>query len=467
MTFELTIDGAGETTATFIDIVDPSTGAVTARAPCAGAAELDRAVAAARRAFPAWRETPPDERRRLVGGLGDILAAHAEELVALDILEGGKPHAVAAPVLDLAVQWVKALATLEIPVRVLDDNPDRRVEVHHEPLGVVGAIAPWNFPVFLSVWKLASALIAGCTVVLKPSPLAPLAVLRMGSLIRDQFPKGVVNVLSGDDALGPLMTAHEGFDKISFTGSTATGRKVMESAAPTLKRLTLELGGNDAALVFPDVSLDAVAPALFWSAMGNSGQVCIATKRIYVHDDIYDDFIRAMRLQIDATTMGPGGQPGAMLGPIQNAPQFQRLQSLLADCRANAYKLHQGTAPDGNGYFIPATLVENPPHDSRIVREEQFGPILPIVRFSTEDEAIALANDSPMGLTATVWTQDMARARRVAQRLQSGNVWINEASALSPFVPFGGRKQSGVGVENALDGILEYTAVKAITVRTA
>lgn len=463
--FEMTIDGVGVTTETAIEVINPVDRSVAARVPNAGKAELDRAVEAARRAFPGWRDTPYADRRKAVARIGEIIAQNEAELSRLEMLDGGKPAAVAGPVIGFASQWAMALASFDLPDDVIDPNPDRRIALHREPIGVVGALSPWNFPVFLAVWKLSQALLAGCTIVLKPSPFAPLAVLKLGALIRDELPAGVVNIIVGDDALGPMMTAHPGFDKISFTGSSATGRKVMESAAPTLKRLTLELGGNDAAIVFADVDLETVAQQVFWSAVGNSGQACIATKRIYVEDRIYDAFLGAMHSLTDAMKMGHSEEEGVMLGPIQNAAQYARVQSLIEDCRRNGYALRQGRTPAEDGYFVPVTVVDNPPQDARIVREEQFGPILPVMRFSSEDEAVAHANDTDMGLTATVWTKDIARADRIARRLNVGSVWINEASALSPMVPFGGHKQSGLGVENGLQGILEYTQLKAVTTK--
>lgn len=461
--FEMTIDGAGVTTAAMIEVINPVDLSVAGLVPNAGQAELDRAVEAARRAFPNWRDTPYCERQKRVARIGEIIAQNEAELARLEMLDGGKPAAVARPVIGFASQWALALSSFEMPEEVIDPNPARRIVLHHEPIGVVGALSPWNFPVFLAVWKLSQALLAGCTIVLKPSPFAPLAVLKLGELIRDELPRGVVNIIVGDDLLGPLMTAHPGFDKISFTGSTATGRKVMDSAAPTLKRLTLELGGNDPAIVFSDVDLEVVAQQVFWSAVGNSGQACIATKRIYVQDVIYDAFLKSMHCLADSTKMGRSEEEGVLLGPVQNEVQFARVQSLIEDCQRRGYSLHQGPLPEEKGFFVPITIVDNPPPEARIVREEQFGPILPVMKFSSEEEVVSLANDTDMGLTATVWTKDMERAARVARRLEVGTVWINEASALSPMVPFGGHKQSGLGVENGIQGILTYTQIKAVT----
>lgn len=260
------------------------------------------------------------------------------------------------------------------------------------------------------------------------------------------------------------MTAHPGIDKISFTGSTATGKRVMAAAAPSLKRLTLELGGNDAAIVLPDAPVEDTAKKLFRSAFANSGQICIATKRAYVHERIYDEFRDALARLVSAAKVGDGSQVGVTHGPIQNKPQFDRLLGLLADCESNGFRLLKGDAPAGAGYFLPLTLVDNPPETSRIAREEQFGPILPLIRFSDLDEVIAKVNAGDMGLAGTIWSRDIATALRVADRLETGNVWINQALALSPLAAFTGHKQSGLGVENGIEGLMAYTEPKTLFV---
>ncbi|EHJ59462.1 aldehyde dehydrogenase family protein [Novosphingobium pentaromativorans] len=269
---------------------------------------------------------------------------------------------------------------------------------------VVAGISPWNFPVVLSIWKIGPALLTGNTMVLKPLPFTPMTVLRIGELVRDFVPAGVLNVIAGGDALGPMMTAHPGFDKVSFTGSTATGSRVMQSAAPTLKRLTLELGGNDAAIVLPDVDIAETAQKLFWSAFTNSGQVCVATKHAkhaYVHEDIYDQFRDALSELVASTPMGDGSKQGVALGPIQNRPQYDRVEDLVRDFEVQGYHLIQGTAPDGEGFFVPATLVDNPPEESRIVQEEQFSPVLPIIKFSSVDNVVEKVNGTERLLSYT------------------------------------------------------------------
>lgn len=459
-TLTMTIGGKAASSANHLDVCNPATGQVFAAVPDAGAAELEAAITAARSAFPAWRDTAWADRAAIVNRIGETIAANAAELAAMLTREQGKPAEQAQFEVMAAAQWCQATATLTLPDREIEAGPGRRQVTRYVPIGVVAGISPWNFPVVLSIWKIAPALLAGNTLVLKPSPFTPMTVLRIGELVRDFVPAGVLNIVTGGDALGPLMTAHPGFDKVSFTGSTATGRRVMENAASTLKRLTLELGGNDAAIVMPDVNVPETAEKLFWSAFTNSGQVCVATKRAYVHNDIYEAFRDELAKLAQAVPMGDGSQQGTALGPIQNKPQYDRVKGLLADCEANGHTLLQGQAPEGEGLFVPVTLVDNPPEDSRIVQEEQFGPILPLMRFTDVEDAIAKANDTDMGLAGTVWSADTATAMRIAERMDTGNVWINEGLALSPFAAFGGRKQSGMGAENGIEGLMAYTEPK-------
>jgi len=290
-----------------------------------------------------------------------------------------------------------------------------------------------------------------------------LATLRLAELAAGIFPAGVVNVLSGGDALGPQLTAHEGIAKVSFTGSTATGRRVMASAASTLKRLTLELGGNDAAIVLPDVDVAKVARKLFMGAFLNSGQICIAAKRIYVHDSIYDAFAKAFAAIAAGAHVGPGPDERSLIGPVQNRPQYERVRKLIEDTRAAGHRfLAGGEVGQGPGYFIAPAVVDNPPDDARVVEEEPFGPIVPLLRYADIDEAVRRANASEYGLGASVWSQDVAQARAIAARLEAGTVWINTIHLLNPHAPFAGRKQSGLGVENGIEGLLEFSTPQTL-----
>ena len=464
--YSMTIDGAGVAGPNTFKVLNPATEQPIGSAPDCAEAQLDEAVAAARRAFPVWAKTPIQARREALLALAAKIGEHADALSRLLTSEQGKPHADALNDVMGGALWLQGASTLDLPVVVNEDSAERRSETRRVPLGVVGAIAPWNFPVVLAMFKLGPALLAGNTVVLKPSPFTPLTTLKIGELAREVLPPGVLNVISGGDALGPWMTAHPGIDKISFTGSTATGRKVMASAATNLKRVTLELGGNDAAIILPDVDVEATAEKLFWAAFGNNGQICIATKRMYVHKDVYEPLKAALVAYAATVKTGDGSEQGVRLGPIQNHQQYRRVLDLIADAKAKGYTfLMGGETLETPGYFVPITILDNPPEDARIVQEEQFGPVLPLLKFDDIDEAVARANASDYGLGGSVWSADENAALAVAERLQSGTVWVNETQHLTPFASFGGHKQSGVGVENGLEGLAEYTNPQTIVVR--
>ncbi|WP_369806013.1 aldehyde dehydrogenase family protein [Sphingobium sp. 15-1] len=464
--YRMLIDGRLVTAAKTFEVYNPATEEVIAHAPEAGREQMEEAVAAARRAFPAWRDTPLAERQRIVAAIGAVLDAHAEELMRLLTREQGKPRAGAEWEIGGSSAWCHALAEQTLDSETIEEGDGRRVEMRRVPLGVVGAITPWNFPVLLAVWKIAPALVAGNTIVLKPSPYTPLCTLKLGELLKDVVPAGVLNIIAGGNDLGAWMTSHDQIDKISFTGSTATGRKVMESAAANVKRVTLELGGNDPAIVLSDVDPKAIAPQLFWAAFQNSSQFCAAAKRLYIHDDVYDRVRDELVAYARTVKLGDGSRQGTQLGPIQNRMQFEKLKDILADTRQLGVDIPVGgEAMDGPGFFIPVTIVDNPPDDSRIVREEPFGPVLPLLRFRDIDDVIDRANDTEYGLAASVWSADVEKAKQIAERIQAGTVWINEIHVFAPHIAFGGHKQSGLGVENSLHGLAEYTNLQTITSR--
>ncbi|WP_440976640.1 aldehyde dehydrogenase family protein [Pseudoxanthomonas winnipegensis] len=466
--YTLTIDGQAATSAATLEVINPANEQVIARVPDASRDQLDAAVAAAKRAFPAWSALPLAERQRYVARIGDAIERHAEDFMKLLTLEQGKARQGAEWEIGGAAIWCHEIAKQELPLHVVEDTGTRRVETRRVPLGVVGGITPWNFPVLLAIWKIAPALVAGNTMVLKPSPYTPLTTLKLGELLRGVLPDGVLNIVSGGNALGAWITAHPDIAKVSFTGSTATGRKIMESASGNLKRITLELGGNDPAIVLPDVDVEEVAEKLFWASFQNSAQFCVAAKRLYVHEDIYDDLAKALVAYAKTVQVGDGALPQTQLGPIQNRMQFEKLKNLLADAKANKLRfLLGGDIPDQPGYLVPITLIDNPPDDSRVVREEAFGPVLPLLKFKDVDEVVARANDTEYGLAASVWSRDVEAARQVAERIDAGTVWINEIHTFSPHVAFGGRKQSGIGIENALEGLAEYTAVQTLAINRA
>jgi acyl-CoA reductase-like NAD-dependent aldehyde dehydrogenase len=466
--FTMTIDGRAAIAAKWLEIVNPATEEIIGRAPDISRDQLDEAIDAAREAFPLWRDTPLDQRRAAVAKFAEVLVANADELARLFTKEQGRPVEKAKEEILGAAWWCQTVSQQDIPITVNEDTADRRSETRRIPLGVVGGIVPWNFPILLGVWKIAPALLTGNTLVIKPSPYTPLTMLKLAELMRDHLPQGVFTVVCGGDEVGPWLTSHPGIDKISFTGSTATGRRVMASASASLKRLTLELGGNDAAIVLPDVDVEAIAEQLFWAAFSNSGQICVATKRMYIHRDIYDAVAAALVAFAAKVRVGDGADQGTDLGPIQNRVQFDRVKGIIADAKAQGLNmLVGGDVPDGKGYFVPVTIIDNPPEDSRVVVEEAFGPVLPLLKFDDLDDVILKANASEYGLAGSIWCGDLDKAVSIAERLETGTVWINEAHYLMPWTPFGGHKQSGIGIENGADGLLEYTNPQTITVRKA
>ena len=332
------------------------------------------------------------------------------------------------------------------------------------PLGVVGAIMPWNFPVLLMIMKVGPALITGNTLVAKPAPTTPLTTLLFGEVAAAILPPGVFNVIVDDNDLGAVMTKHPDIAKVSFTGSTATGKRVMESVSSTLKRLTLELGGNDAAIVLDDADVKIVAPKIFDAAMANSGQICLATKRVYAHTSIYDQLCDELVRLAGEVIVDDGLKQGTTMGPIQNKAQFDKVKGFLADARADGNIIAGGEALDRDGYFIAPTIVRDIGDGSRLVREEQFGPVLPILSFDEVDDAIARTNDTDYGLGGSVWTSDVERGFAVASKIDSGTVWVNKSLDLPFDVPFRGAKTSGIGAENGQEGLEEYTQAKIINV---
>jgi acyl-CoA reductase-like NAD-dependent aldehyde dehydrogenase len=330
---------------------------------------------------------------------------------------------------------------------------------------VVGAIAPWNFPLALAMHKVAQALYTGNTLILKPSPFTPLTTLAVAKLAADIFPAGVLNILAGGNEFGGWMTQHPGIDKISFTGSVATGKKVLQSAAGTLKRVTLELGGNDATLVLDDADLDAAAAGIARSAFFNCGQICMAVKRVYVAESVRDALLERLVAKVSALKVGPGTQSGNDMGPIQNRVQYEKVTAYLSDAvaRPGATVLTGGGLPAGDGYFIEPTIIAGLEDDAPLVCEEQFGPVLPVLTFTSVDEAVARANDSRFGLGASVWSADADRAREVAGRLMAGTVWINRHGLNESDVPFGGMKESGYGREHGVLGIRSYQELQVVS----
>jgi acyl-CoA reductase-like NAD-dependent aldehyde dehydrogenase len=460
--FQLLINGALEDGDAEMDVINPATAEAFAKAPRASKAQLDKAVAAAKAAFPGWSATPIEERKRALTACADIIQANLQELARLLTQEQGKPIGDAMGEVFGASAFFRYFTSLDLPVQVIEDSPAKLVEARRKPLGVVGAIVPWNFPLILMAFKVPAALLAGNTMVLKPAPTTPLATLRMAALLKDALPPGVLNVIADAGDLGAAMTAHPDIRKISFTGSTETGRKVMAGAADALKRITLELGGNDAGIVLADNDPKTVAPALFQAAFQNSGQVCIAMKRAYVHESIYDAVCAELAELAKAAVVGDGLEQGVKIGPLQNKAQYEKVLGFLEDARVNGNIIAGGDTPDRPGYFINPTIVRDISDGARLVDEEQFGPVLPVIKFEDPFDAVARANSGPYGLGGSIWSKDLELAKNLALQMDSGTVWINKHAELAPNIPFGGAKSSGLGTELGQHGLEEFTQLAVI-----
>jgi len=462
--YELLIHGKMVPGAGSLDVINPATEGLAGTCSRASESQLDEAVDAANGALADWAKTPIEERRQLLLSVAEIVTANAPELGAILTREQGKPLSEAiAEAYGFAV-FTRHFAAMDLPVEVLEDSDARRVEIHRSPLGVVAAIIPWNFPLILLGFKLAPALLAGNTLVVKPAPTTPLSTLRLAELLKDVFPPGVLNVISDANDLGSKISAHPKIRKVSFTGSTATGVKVMAGAASTLKRITLEMGGNDAGLILGDVDPKDIAPKIFAAAFPNNGQVCIAMKRVYAHEDIYDSLCDELAKIARSKKVGDGTEDGVELGPLQNKTQYEKVKAIITDAAEKGTIIAGGGVPDRPGYFIEPTIVRDIKEGSRLVDEEQFGPVLPVIKFSDAEEALSRVNRTTEGLGGSVWSTDSDAARDLALRLDAGTVWINKHADLDPGIPFSGAKQSGIGTELGREGLEEFTQRKVINI---
>ncbi|RYY27922.1 MAG: aldehyde dehydrogenase family protein [Sphingomonadales bacterium] len=459
---KLLIDGALVDGAATLDVINPATGQVFASAARADAAQAEQAIAAARRAFTGWSALGYQARGAQLRALTAALAERSDDLARLLTTEQGKPLPQARNEVLGAIAALQYYADQELTDKLLRETDTDRIVEQRYPLGVVAAITPWNFPLLLLMLKVAPALITGNCVIAKPAPTTPLTTLLLGEIAADILPAGVFQTLVDQNDLGPLLTSHPDIAHVSFTGSTPTGKKVLSSAVDTLKRFTLELGGNDAAIVLDDADIAKVAPKLFSAGTLNAGQVCLAAKRVYVPSAMMDAMCDALAELAQKATVGDGLQQGTRIGPIQNKAQYDKVLALIEDSRVVGTIVAGGEAIAGDGYFIAPTIVRDLPDDARLVREEQFGPVLPILSYDDLEEAIARANDSEFGLGGTVWTSDPARGMEVASRIESGTVWVNKHLDLPFDIPFGGAKWSGIGRQQGIEGMEDFTQVRVV-----
>jgi acyl-CoA reductase-like NAD-dependent aldehyde dehydrogenase len=453
--FRHLIDGRLEDSAATFPVINPSTAKPFADCPDASKDQLDRAVAGARRAFRSWKNTSFDERKAVLAKFSDALLANEEMLAPLLTREQGKPLAEARAEIRRAAGSIREICTIVVAPEVLREDAKGRVELHYRPLGVVGGITPWNVPIVLAAPKIASAVYAGNTVILKPSPYTPLTTLKLGEIAQDIFPPGVLNVIAGGNDLGQWMTEHPGIDKISFTGSVPTGKRVVASGAANMKRMTLELGGNDAAIVLEDADPKEIASRIFVAAFNLSGQVCQAIKRLYVHEAVYEPMVQELTHIAQNAIVGDGFEAGVQYGPIQNEMQYRRVLGILEDTKKlpNVRITAGGHALNREGYFIAPTIVADIAEGTRLVDEEPFGPVLPVLSFRDVTDVIERANNTRFGLGGSVWTKNIPRGAGIAGKLEAGVVWVNHHVGLTRDLPFGGMKESGMGRQGHAIGV--------------
>ena len=454
--------------------LNPATGESLGSVPISTQQQVSEAVAGARAAQPAWAAKPDAERKALMMKVAEVIKANAPYLTEWVTREQGKPLGGVGPDQVPGARfelwgcevWTQVPASLDLPVEVAFEDETRRDEIHRKPYGVVAAIAPWNWPLLIAIWQIIPSIRAGNTVVIKPSEYTSIGTLELVRIISEVLPKGVVNTVSGTGEVGSFLVNDPGVDKIMFTGSGPTGAKIAEAAARRMIPTTLELGGNDAAIMLPDADPKAMAMGLFWGAFINMGQTCACAKRLYVHESIYEPTVQALKELAQAMPMGNGMDEGMVMGPIQNKMQYDKVVSLVDSAKkAGATIVCGGEAKGGPGYFYPLTLVTGLKDGDRLVDEEQFGPVLPIIKYSNVDDAIASANRLDAGLGASVWSSDVEKARAVAGRIQAGTVWINQHGMIHPMVPFGGIKGSGHGVEFGVEGLKSVTRAQVISVK--
>ena len=463
--YGLIINGEKIATSEYFGVINPATEEIVGQCPIASKDQLDDAVNAAAEAFKTWSKVSDEERAAVCGKIAEAIGSHADELATLLTQEQGKPLGGAKFEIGGCGAWAGFTGGLSLPDKVIQDDDKARIVQTRKPVGVVGSITPWNFPLLIGIWHIVPAIRTGNTAIIKPSPYTPLSTLRMVEIINEVLPPGVLNCVAGTDQLGQWMTSHPGIQKIIFTGSIPTGKKVMSSSADSLKRLTLELGGNDAGIVLDDADPATIAPGIIGGAFMNNGQVCAALKRLYVPESIYDELCEQLVEAAKGVKMGNGLDEGVQQGPLANKMQYDKVLDLLEDAKANGGRvLCGGEAPDGPGYFLPYTLVADVTDGIRIVDEEQFGPLLPIIKYTDLDDAISRANGLEVGLGGSVWSSDAERASAVAAQLECGTAWVNQHGGIAPNVPFGGVKCSGIGVEFAEEGLAEYTTIQIINV---
>ncbi len=445
-----------------LDVKNPATGDVFATVACGSEAQAQNALRAAKAAQPDWEALGWEKRKEMVLAIADAIEARQDEFAEVMVREQGKPLGEAQGEVEFSVAYMRFFANYELTPDVLRDTPELKIAVSRKAIGVVLGITPWNFPLLIPCYKIAPALVTGNTLVLKPAATTPLCALMIAEIAAPILPAGVLNIVTDQNDLGSMLTSSPLVDKVSFTGSTATGLKVVQSSPARLKRMTLELGDNGAAIVLGDVDVKKAAAGVYNGAFYNAGQACLAIKRAYVEESIYDAFCEAVAELARAAALGDGMKAGTQIGPVQNDMQFAKARHYLNVAHADGKVIAGGSVGDGPGLFVQPTVVRDIEDGSELVDQEQFSPILPIIRVRDAEEALQRTNQSDYGLSGSVWSANAERARALAARVQAGTVWINQHLNFAPDVPTSGAKQSGIGVEWGHYGLHEYTQISVV-----
>jgi acyl-CoA reductase-like NAD-dependent aldehyde dehydrogenase len=466
-TWQMMIGGKSVPATDTFDVINPFDESLVGRCAEATDAHVDEAVRAAKGALPAWSAERDSVRAERLMEIASRIEKHHAELASLVTREQGKPQSGPGANFEVggAAVWTRATASLSLPPEVIQEDASARITLTRKPVGVVASITPWNWPLLIATWHMMPAVRVGCTIVIKPSPFTPLSTLRLVELMNEVLPPGVVNIVTGGGDVGARLSDHPDVQKVVFTGSIATGRKIMASASRSLKRVTLELGGNDAGIVLPGTRIEPLLEKLFWGCFINAGQTCAALKRLYVHESQYEDVVTKLAEYVSKVPVGNGLEAATLIGPVSNRMQLQKVEDLVQDAKTRGARIVTGGKKSSDrGFVYPLTVIADATDEMRVVAEEQFGPVIPVIRYRTVDEAIRRANALEVGLGGSVWGNDPEVAAGYATRLECGTAWVNQHGALHPMAPFGGVKSSGIGVEFNVDGLKEYTTTQVVNV---
>lgn len=451
-----------------IDVINPATLDVIAHVSSTTSEQLDECVGKAKEVFATWKNVDDQKIIQAFNAIAENILSKKNELATLITQEQGKPLFLAEVEVELTAQWINYVAGLTVPDEHYQDENGKKITVYNRPLGVIASVTPWNWPFMIAAWHLFPAIKAKNCVINKPSEFTPLSTIRFVEIINKHLPAGVCSLVLGDGQIGNALTAHPDIEKVTFTGSTSTGQRILQNSINTLKSVVLELGGNDVGIVLDDVDVDSVCQKLFMSAFLNAGQTCACLKRLYVHDKIYDQVVQRLTEIINSQVLGDGLAATTTFGPVQNKIQFDKVQRLIDDAiEQGATVIRSSQSLPENGYFIAPTLVLDVNEETAIVEQEQFGPVLPILRFTDIDKVIDSTNQSEFGLGSSIWTKDLHKAQQIAEKMETGTVWINSHADLSPDAAFGGWKLSGLGYSFGLGGLLQYTHKQAIHLTNA